>query len=934
MKSCRSRTYIYNTRTGKEKPSVLRINEKTVGGRERFLTWLKDIFNKSIVAEDRSHEADTSIVTIDRATTTLDHPEITVPKPPADSSGKVGVINQKLTNFNAIQSMTKFVDGNFRTEKYHAENDKKCANAIQQSTTYISSQSSELGKILQRETDSNFAWFDPGEVHRSERITMKFATRDSDAAAHYHRYTSPRHCYRLPPRIKRPFLESCALNRNIGVSTRAIADFAPRNSKPPVREPNMPKKEKDEKKDKKEKKKPVIRTDGESADSSENRAKMIANDNPKSDLDTGFHEWGVKLVEEPAAEASDNDNLAEKSRQYVTKQFWGVNLKRAKPDVEDVPSPASEGPRRAAKEHRNTSPISESSDTIVDETRSNASSSLNASTKVPSNLKGTTAEYLSTPSYQANLISPSSDSIMPQQGKTDADSSLNSEALQRIIKASPDVLKEPITIEEYNVPEGATLNTEITAWKILAMRSNTVAQEDHMSPDNVENMEMLSIRPEAPQPKLDVRVVKSAEDALEDDHEIDQISSGYKAVKPTEIKHFGSPQKPDGYVSSKRLHTASMQIRYTHRYISRYIATLSINSVLIDKTTRMRCSRFTSAFSTNPENSKEIIKILNQQGKEKLDSKSWKKEERSNDSNNSLSIKRPHLASLESRTFSNSSKKPSDTDNLAETLNVIANKEMEISLKESQTTDHRKKIARLSSEPAQKDESRFKDEDVQDEIERYENSTASYIDSRKDATYIDFETPSADPIKSPNAKLNEEDSNIESDKNATLNPNVEDVKDEYIVDGDYVRFPGDPYPYNKENLDKWRASRFIHRPAKPVKPETKFDSVSVTQSRNTNGNVYANVPRDSHAGAAMKTSGSGDGAGAKNAGHSGSGFRRVSPRSQRAVSDCLRGDAADVLGLRGWTEAFSRLDVGGEMDGAAVRRGGGGDDASSRVYHQ
>lgn len=873
-------------------------------------------------------------MTIDRAATTFDHPEITVSKRPTDSSGKVGVINQKLANFNTMQSMTKFVDGNFHSEKYNAKNGKKRANAIQQST-YIPSQSSELGKISQRETDSNFAWFDPGEIHRSERIVMKFAARDdSDVAAHYRRYTSPRHCYRLPPRMRQPFLESCALNRNIGVSTRAIADFAPRNSKPPVREPNMP--EKREKTDeKKEKKKPVIRTDGESANSSENQAEMIANDNPKSNPDTGIrYEWGVKLAEEPAIEASDNDNLAEKNRRYVTKQFWGVNLKQSKPDVEDVPSSASEGPGRTAEEHRNTSPISESSDTIE---RSNASSSLNVSTKVPdvSNLKRTTAEYLSTPSYQANLISSSSDSITPQQGKTDADSP--SEALQRIMKTSPNVLKEPITIdEEYNVPEGASLNTEITAWKILAMKSNTIAhKEDHMLPDNVDNMEMVSIRPEAPQPKLDVRVVKSTEDTLED-QEIDQSSSGYKTVKPMETKHFGSPQKPDGYVSSKRLHTASVQIRYTHRYISS-IATLSINSVLIGKTTRMKCSRFMSAFPTNPENSKEvIIKTSNQQGKEKLDSKSWKKEEKFNDSNNSLSIKRPHL---ESRTFSNSNKKPSDADNLAETLNIIADKETEISLKESQIIDHREKIARLSSESAQKDESRFKDEDVQDEIERYENS--SYIDSRnKHATYIDFDTPSinpSDPIKLPNAKLNEEDSKsiIEDDKNATLNLNLED---EYIIDGDYVRLPGDPYPYNKENLDKWRASHFIGRPIKPVKSESKFDSVSVTRSRNTNDNVYANVARDSHADETTKTSGSGDGTGAKNAEHSGSGFHRVSsesPQSQRAVSDCLRGDAADALGLRGWTEAFSRLDVGGEMDEAAVRGGGGGGDgASSRVYHR
>lgn len=107
-----------------------------------------------------------------------------------------------------------------------------------------------------------------------------------------------------------------------------------------------------------------------------------------------------------------------------------------------------------------------------------------------------------------------------------------------------------------------------------------------------------------------------------------------------------------------------------------------------------------------------------------------------------------------------------------------------------------------------------------------------------------------------------------------------------------------------------------------MKRETKFDSVSVsrTSSGNANDKSYVNA-RDSHGGVVMKTSGSGDGAGAKNAERSANGFR-VSPRSQRVVSDCLSGDAADAMGLRRWTEAFSRLDVDGD------------DASSSRAYHQ
>lgn len=835
----------------------------------------------------------------------LDHPKITVSKP-ADSSDKVDVVNQNPTNFNTTtkQSMTKFEqDGS------NAKNAEKHANTIPESATYISSRSSKSGKALVR--DSDFAWLDPDEIHRSARNVMRFAARDDpDVTAHYRRYTSPRYCYRLPPRTRHPFLESRALNRNISaVSTRGIADFAPRNSKPPVREPNASdKREKkdEERKDeeRKKEKKPVIRTLGESVDSSEKRAEMVAEDNPKGDPDAFRYEWGVKLAEEPVA---DNDNLAEKSRRYVTKRFWGVNLKQ--PDVEDPTS--AEVPGRNAEEHRNasSSPIARSGDTIADETpRSNVSA------KDASSLKGTTAEYLLTPS--ANLVSSSGgDSITPRQEKTDAsDSSLSSEALRRIMKTS-NVLEETID-NEYNVPEEATLDAEITAWKNVAMRSTAATGKEIYMSDNVENMEMVSIRPEAPQPKLDVRVVRSTEDTLE---EVEHANAGYKDVKSMQIKHFESLQKPDGYVSSKRLHTASMQLRYPHRHISSS-ATLSINSALIDKTTQMKCSKLTSAFSTDTESSKEvIIKALNQQSEERIDSKSWNKEGKSNDTktNNSSSIKRSLSPSLESRIFSSNNQKAPDIDK-----NVIANKEMKISLNQSQTAKHKKIRLPVSSESAQKSESHFKNED---ELEDYENSNASYINLR-DKDVVDFDSPSTDngSMKSSNAKLTEEDSksNEESDKNTTSDSNVENVEAEYIVDGDYVRLPGDPYPYTRENLDKWRALHFRNSIRRPMKRETKFDSVSVsrTSSGNANDKSYVNA-RDSHGGVVMKTSGSGDGAGAKNAERSANGFR-VSPRSQRVVSDCLSGDAADAMGLRRWTEAFSRLDVDGD------------DASSSRAYHQ
>lgn len=865
---------------------------------------------KYYIAEDKSHKADSAIVDRAATATTFNQPEIAAATRPADSSDKVDVINQKLANFCAVQSVTKFEYENIR-EKRDAESSER-AYAIQQSGHLAAR------KISERDPDSS--WRDPGKMYRSERNggAIEFAARDDlNVASHYRGYMSPRHCYRLPSqRTKQPLLGLCVPNKCINVPTRAIVGFSPRNSKPPIKEPNAPEKreKKDEKKDKKEKK-PVIRTDGGSVDSSGNRAEMVADDNPRSDPDVAFrYEWGVKLAEEQlAVEANDKDKFAEKGQRYVTKRLWGVKLKQ--PDIAPLATANSE---RGAEKLQNASSISTSGDTTIDGAKGDAGTALNDSAKKSNVLswKGTTAEYLSTPSYRTW----SDALIATQQDNGEANSDLNSEELRKIMK-SPNILKETIVVDnEFNIPEGAGVDAEITAWQNLITKSDSEIKENYLSADNMENLTM-SIRPEAPQPKLDVQVVKSTEDNLKD-KEIKQSTSGNTSSKSGKIKRVGSPRKLDSYSTAKKLHTMSMQIRYVHQHtnsiIQQHIELLSSNFAS------------TNFFSTNSEDStpkKVMNEASNQQSKRQMDSRSQNKGNDPN-SNNILNGKRSF--SIESQTLSSSDHKQADAD-FAKTLDIIADKEMEISMQMNQLQNtNRKKITHLSdsivsSGFTQKKKSRYENKNMQDEL----NREKSY-----EELHDDFNNHSIDngSIKSDAIKSAKEDSRSKDDDDITFDTNVNnDWNKEYIIDGDYVRLPGDPYPYSKENLDKWRVPHSKNLVYKPWKRETSCSSDFPTVARSTLRNAndpYANIAgeqSDSHAdNAVMETSGSdGDGSAStrKRMGQTDGSLFYVSSRDQRVVSDCLRGDAADALGLRQWTEAFSRIDIGEKIN-EAVRSGG------------
>ena len=862
------------------------------------------------VAEDKSRKADIAIVDRAAKATTFNRSEMRL----ANFSDKVDVVNQKLANFCTAQPTTKFEYENIRAEKRDVKNGGR-AYMIQQSAIYTTSQSNRFaaGKTFERGIKPDSLWRDPGKMYRSERNcgAIEFAARgdDLDVASHYRCYTSPRHCYRLPlQRTKQPLMGLFISNKYIGMPTRALVGFAPRNTKPPIKEPNASeKREKKDKKKDKEKKKPVIRTDGKSVDSSENQAKMVAKDNPKNDPDAMFrYEKGMKLAkEQPAAKAAnDNDKFAEKGQQYVMKQLWKMNLKQSKPDIA---SPATASLERNTEKLRIASSNFKSGDTTT-EVKTDAvptPPSPNDLTKKSSSLKGTTADYLSTPSRQID----SSNNIAVRQDSDDTSLYMNSKELRKIIRTSPNMLKETIIDEEYNVPEGADLDIEIKAWRNLVARSVPIKENYLSNEENLENS--VFIRPEAPQPKLDVRIVRSTEDLKDKE----QPDSEYTSSKSIEIKQVGSPQKSDGFFTGKKLHTMSTQIRYEHtnKITQRHIGSLLSN---FDKTMQTKYPGFTSAFSTKPEGSmqkKMIDEAL--KNEQQMESKSQnEKKSNDSDSNNIPNNNR----SLLSQRFSNSDQEQADT-NLAKTLNKITDKEMEISINQLQNTGHKKvsQLSNFSSEFMQKNQSRYKDEEAQEETERFEESHIKYLHN-KDVSGIGFNNQSTN---SESVKSTKEDS---SDNSATSDSNVKDASNDSSKKGtnsDFVRL-SDPYPYNKENLEKWRMPFIKNSIYKPWKREMSRSSNSSTvqSTLRNNPNAYANAagePRNSHVDdAVMEISGSdGDGGARKRMGQT--NRFHVSSRDQRVVSDCLRGDAANVLGLQQWMEAFSQFYVDEKMDETA-----------------
>lgn len=867
-----------------------------------------------------------------------DQPEIAVPEVAADTSRKVDVVNQKLANFGTAGSTTKFGDRKFRSVGQRNAAEYESTNTIQQLAIYAEPSngadfkerknrgSPERGRDSLR-SSSQFVL--PGEIHRAERIgrgMIEFVARDdANVAAYYRCYTSPRHCYRLPPPRTRQLpllLATYGPNRYISVPTRAIAACVANNSKPPIREPNMPEKcEREDERKRDKKNEPVIRTECKSIDSSESRAAMEAEDNPTSDPDAPFrYKWGVKLAEEEPAEASDNDNFAEKGRRYVTKRLWGVNMTH--PDVGGAAPPTSE----SAHEHQNVSQISESEDAAEEVGRAKGQVPLKSKTALAKGQGEANWRTQDDESFSAwtdrDWSSASEDFAKSERETSDTSLATNSQTLKKILKAMPGMSRETSTPED-NASEEATSDAEISAWQNLAMKAKP-AMLAILSATRSQKLEKVSIRPEAPQQKLDVRVVKSIEDIAQESK--NEQSAGFK-LSSMGLKRIGSTETPnlDNFSPSKKLHTASAPIHCVLRDVNdvtrQGFRSLPVSRSCAGGNAQVKDSGITLAFSTDcggSEEEKISDNVSTKQDERETDLKSLNEERSSNDS-----PKGAFLFSTEPQTALCDDQKQLDVE-VDVTTNTIADEETEMSTRQSRDADCEN--ADRASVSTVRHESRGEGKNICGET-RQESYEGPYTDyNYRDSHDVGHNVANTDPTKSHEAA----ESIFAGAKNTVPDSNAEDASDfgeQYVTDGDYTRVPGDPYPYSKENLVKWRM---------PIKRQTLLSRLPRDRSTPRNANdAYANAAGQSYGSHAvgMETSGSGDGAmDAKNVGLA-SGFR-ASSRNQRVVApDC---DAGDALKPRGSTEASSRLD---NLDNAATTsrktsEAERGDNASLRAYHQ
>lgn len=312
------------------------------------------------------------------------------------------------------------------------------------------------------------------------------------------------------------------LNRPV----RTIVSCAPRNTKPPIREPNMPEKrdKKDEKKDKK-KKKPVIRMEGGVSRNCRNEATADATSNLHDNMDVNL-QWGTSLAEE-----------VNTSRQLESKQ----NLNNRMHQMENVNSFVGDS-------NYSSDQVSSTYDVNAIHAMRNLQLTMNSAKDTDK--KNEAAVELSSgksdKSSETNATNVSNE--LPKEVT-------GIESVKKILKMSPIVMKETNVDEDCNIPSNANYDVEINAWKDLVLKSKVPldpSKEDFIDSENPRRAETLSIRPEPPEPKLDVQAIPTTSDettAEEEDpeyaREMKPNMNAKKVSNPTDV------QKLD----IKKLHT-------------------------------------------------------------------------------------------------------------------------------------------------------------------------------------------------------------------------------------------------------------------------------------------------------------------------------------------------------------------------------------------
>nr|XP_033326881.1 uncharacterized protein LOC117220737 isoform X2 [Megalopta genalis] len=528
------------------------------------------------------------------------------------------------------------------------------------------------------------------------------------------------------------------------MQVRGVADCSPRNTKPPIREPNMPEKQerKEEKEKKKKKKKPVMRVDG-----SENFPDVVAVEGQPHLQDAQGvnyrYQWGIKIPEEPQSRATQTAHR---------EQIWGkvcdINLGRA----------------------------------------SGLVATMSTSDKEKSTAK---------PELETQTTQPIGPGIV-EDTKT-AEPADNLETEQKVREAVATSAKEDSPgDEDYNVPAGTDFDAEISAWKDLVLKSkvpiDTTRKDDFVQAN--ESIDLLSIRPEPPEPKLDIQAVPTVDPEILKDDEVegDNTKEMKTPMKKLDGKRIGEVHKID----NKKLHTLQSS-RFGRFEDNNYSEVRSEGSWTWSTMNRLARANIVT-FSTSSDGDWSDAERVN-------DAKRWKTppatESASPSSTEAKAAENTQeAASLDQMQTPEYQFHQTDIDaEFADSLNAIAEREMEISL---QGTHQDQEIQDVSMNLRERKDSRsLKSEDS---YQQHANNFTQYEDDYV-AGYESIPIESG-PEKSAKEERKKEQQSAEWAENSDAFEKESEeppaLSDNYVNDGEYIRLPGDPYPYSKQYFETWR----------------------------------------------------------------------------------------------------------------------------------
>ncbi|KAL2730104.1 uncharacterized protein V1477_015915, partial [Vespula maculifrons] len=352
-----------------------------------------------------------------------------------------------------------------------------------------------------------------------------------------------------------------------------------------------------------------------------------------------------------------------------------------------------------------------------------------------------------------------------------------------------------------------SIDNEISAWQTLVDKSKP-PPEKKVDQELVElQLDKVSIRPEPPIPKLDVEMVKpmNSEIKIEDEF-IETVSSDRKSTRPAENARSGNTSETHK-VENRKYHTVSNEDEAVLEKKDKFQVILINRN--FSKSHSPSKTDSESAQRSNTQN--QQLSSTKVQSDQTAFARSSARESENTDEGTSNESKRSSL----STDFQSGNRKHDEetTGNFTQTFDAVDGERV-ISLNHSNQGNARLPTSvTISSRPKQElNENQLENDIINSKDGRDYSYSSMNVAAHDEYPYTCFDESYIEENKYIDSKdeLDKNDGSIEKQMaEASMKEDEECKKIEMITDtnDDFIRIPGDPYPYSREHFKKWRLPR-------------------------------------------------------------------------------------------------------------------------------